>query len=217
MDMTRFVPLLASALALLACSPRNGLIPPDGLGDDDDTPPPEGCTFENEWPDQLEQYAGYEGTGADVGDLVPDFALVDQNDDTFCMSQLFGAALVLDFSTIWCGPCNDAAEEAPELLAAARQIGPTWFVNVMTQNAAGAPASHADVVWWAENYGLEFPVGLDASEAVADAYGLTGYPLFMFIAPNGEIVERHENKPSDAEVLDFIETAIEDYADSLRP
>lgn len=215
--MTRSALLLLLLPLVVACSPRNGLIPPGGVGDDDDTPPPEGCTFDNEWPDQLEDYAGYEGNGADVGDFIPDFALVDQNEQTFCMSQLFGAAIVLDFSTRWCGPCNEAAEEAPALLEEARDIGPVWFANVMTQNLSGGPATHADVVWWADTYGLEFPVGLDASSDVAAEYGVTSYPLFLFIAPTGEVVERHENKPTEAAVLAFIEAAVEDFSDSLRP
>ncbi len=216
--MTRSILLMLLCVPLLAaCSPRNGLISPDSVSDDDDTPPPEGCTFENEWPEQLEQYAGYEGTGADVGDFIPDFALTDQNDDTFCMSQLFGSVMVLDFSTRWCGPCNEAAEEAPHLLEEARDIGPVWFANVMTQNLSGGPAAQSDVVWWADTYGLEFPVGLDASSTVAADYGVTSYPLFLFVAPTGEVVERHENKPTDAQVLDFIEAAVEDFADSLRP
>jgi len=216
--VTRSSLLLLSFVALLvACSPRNGLGPGGGVADDDDTPPPEGCSFENDWPEQLPEYAGYEGTGADVGDRVFDFALPDQNGDTFCMSQLFGSAIVLTFSTRWCGPCNEAAEEAPELLEEARALGPTWFVEVITQNLSGGPATQDDIVWWADTYGLDFPVGLDPNSAVADDYSLTSYPLFLFVAPNGEVVERHENKPSDAAILGFIETVLEDFADSLRP
>lgn len=201
---------LALITVMLGCSPRNGLIPPDAA-DDDDSASDSCATLDNSWPAVSDGYLGYVGEEAVEGALAPNLSGLDQFGDVACLSQLLGAPIVLDFSTRWCGPCNEAASESVALLEEMRSAGPSWITTVMVQSASGTDATHADVTQWADLYGIDdhYPVLLDAGQVIADEYGVTSYPVFLFLAPDGTVVNRIEQKPSDAEILEFVSAWVE--------
>lgn len=207
--------LLSLALGLLcACSPRNGL---EIAGDDDDSSGGGACSdLDNSWPSLLPDYADYEGSGAQTGDFLPNFQLTDQFDQEMCFSQLLGTVLIVDASTRWCGPCNVAAASSAELWEEMKEIGPSWITTLMVQDGVGLPATLEDVQWWAETYHIEYPVLLDDNGATATAWGVTNYPVFLFIAPTGEVAERWDSKPDESDILNFVEFAVEEWADDLR-
>ena len=74
----------------------------------------------------------------------------------------------------------------------------------------------SDAEGWVAQYDIEYPVVVDQGEQTAQTWGVSSYPLFLFIAPDGEVIERRESKPSEAEVLDFVEWAVEEFAADLR-
>ena len=214
--MRRFLPLLALVVgfSLLGCSPRNGL---EVRGDDDDSAAPTTCSSaDNGWPQVLPEYAAYEGTGAQTGDHLWGFTLTDQHNQTMCLSQLLGHVLIIDASTRWCGPCNEAAAESAVLWEEMKAIGPSYITTLMVQDGSGLPATLADAEWWAEAYDIEYPVVVDDAGQTASAWGVTNYPVFLFVAPTGEVVERWEQKPGESDVLNFVEFAVEEWADDLR-
>jgi len=200
---------------LLGCSPRNGLIPPgddDDANNDDDDSGPDACSLlDNTWPTVPESFVGYDGDGASAGDHALNFSGLDQFGDNACLSQLLGAPIILDFSTRWCGPCNEAAAESVELLEEMHDLGPSWIATVMVQSISGTDAVHADVTQWSDLYGIDdhYPVFLDEGQDIAAEYGVTSYPIFLFLAPDGTVVERVEQKPTDAQILDFISAYVE--------
>jgi len=199
--MTRWLPLLA---LLVACSPRNGLQP---LSDDDDSADSDDCsTFDNAWPALTEEFAEYEGTGVQPGDLLFNFKLNDQNGDRMCLAQMLGQPLIVDASTRWCGPCNEAAAESMELLEVLHGIGQSTIITLMVQDFTGSPARPADIDWWVNEYGIEgYPVVLDEDEATADVWQTGGaYPLFYFVRPDGTIDQRLSRKPDEGEIIDFV-------------
>ncbi|MEE2827942.1 MAG: TlpA disulfide reductase family protein [Myxococcota bacterium] len=206
---------LGCALLLVACSPRNGL----HSSDDDDSAPSGTCsTAVNTWPEVLPEYLDYEGDGSQEGDRLYNFQLQDQFGQTICLSHLLGSVLILDASTLWCGPCNEAAAESAELWAAMKEIGPSWITTLLVQDGGGLPATSSDVDYWVSEYDIEYPVVLDEDEATASDWQVSGsYPLFLFVAPTGEIIERRTQKPSESEVLSFVEFAVEEWSSELRP
>ena len=207
------IPLLLASM-IVGCSPRNGL---ENLGDDDDSASVGTCAAtENNWPSVLPQYEDYEGVGAQTGQQLPNFQLNDQNDQSMCFSQLLGHVLIVDASTRWCGPCNEAAAESAVLWEEMKHIGPSYIATLLVQDGSGLPATLADVQWWAETYDIEYPVVMDQGGQTASAWGVTNYPVFLFVAPTGEVVERWEQKPAESDILNFVEFAVEEWADELR-
>src|SRR5687768_2227270 len=55
--------------------------------------------------------ATLEAQGYGEGDVIPDFRLVDQHGDEVSLWQFYGNVILLDVSTIWCGPCQQLALE----------------------------------------------------------------------------------------------------------
>jgi len=164
----------------------------------------------------LPEYADYEGEGAHTGDHLLNFTLTDQHDQSMCLSQLLGHVLIIDASTRWCGPCNEAAAESAVLWEEMKEIGPSFITTLMVQDGSGLPATLTDVQWWADTYDIEYPVVVDNAGQTATAWGVTNYPVFLFVAPTGEVVERWEQKPAESDVLSFVAFAVEEWADDLR-
>ena len=50
-----------------------------------------------------------EGEGYARGSVVPDFCMEDQNGDKTSLWQFYGDVILLDISTMWCGPCQQIA------------------------------------------------------------------------------------------------------------
>ena len=206
----RQVFLVACALALAAgCSPRNGLQQVvSGSGE---------CA-ESAWPATPDSFIDYVGSGASVGDNIGEWSLLDQHGCRTDSTQFLGAVTVLDVSSVWCGPCNEAASTSMEVLDAIRaRHRASWIITVLVQDEFAGPASVTDAEEWAESYDIEYPVVVDEGEATRRDYGVIAFPVFLFIAPNGEVFERIERKPEDAEILDLLEFGLEEWASDLRP
>ncbi len=67
----------------------------------------------------LPQHNAYEGNGVSEGDFLPNFQLKDQHGQDTCLNQFLGSVLIVDASTRWCGPCNEAAAESERRLLSA--------------------------------------------------------------------------------------------------
>lgn len=206
---------LAICLLLAACSPRN----PIEQGDAGEVSTDRCAELENRWPGfpvNFTDYSGDEGSGP--GDLAPNFRALDQHEEEICFSQLLGHAIVLDFSTRWCAPCQEAAAESMEVLEQAREIIPTIIGTVMSQNHQGQSPSLQDAAEWAEDFGLDYPVFVDAGQQISALYGLGGqFPTTLFIAPTGEVLERINVKPEPSDILNFVARVAEEYESFLRP
>lgn len=159
----------------------------------------------------------YEGDGVSQGDFLPNFQLKDQYGQDTCFSQFLGNALIVDASTRWCGPCNEAAAGSAELWEEMKDIGPSWIMTLMVQDFSGLPATSVDVEQWAEMYDILYPVLLDHNEGTRTTWQVNAFPLFLFIAPTGEIVQRIEQRPAEEDILAFVELAVEQWASDLRP
>jgi thiol-disulfide isomerase/thioredoxin len=98
------------------------------------------------------------------------------------LASLRGRPAIIHFWASWCGPCAGEAPQladlAGELHGRARLVGVDWSDN--TSSAAGFVRRHH----WT------FPVLIDSSGEVGNAYGLTGLPATFLLNSQGRIVRR---------------------------
>ncbi|MEO2004754.1 MAG: hypothetical protein ABGY41_11710, partial [Candidatus Poribacteria bacterium] len=131
--------------------------------------------------------------------------------------QALGHTVLLDLSSVWCGPCNKAAAESAELLHAMQEIAPSLLVTILVQNIGGSPASSLDAAQWASDYSAEYPVLVDTSlETTRSTWGQPPFPTFWLIAPTGEIFDRFTSVPSESDILDGVRFSVEEWGDSFR-
>tara|TARA_R110001599_G_scaffold43092_3_gene129362 strand:- start:1024 stop:1623 length:600 start_codon:yes stop_codon:yes gene_type:complete len=87
-----------------------------------------------------------------IGDHPCDFSLVDQNEKEFLLYDHIGKIIILDFSAMWCGPCQRAAYEVEELQKKYNED--IIYVTVLIENESGSPPTKYDIKRWADAYGI---------------------------------------------------------------
>ena len=213
----------SSVFSLAACSALLlglGCVAPDGDpgGDDtvDEDPGPVSSYEENGFPKVDENWADYTGDGSQRGDSILQFEMVDQNGDMVDFRQFLGYVVILDLSAEWCPPCRAAAETAQEVADAMQELGPSYYVQIISQNMQGESATEQTVVDWSTDFDLELPVLADAGEAFSQQVGITAYPTFWVIRPDGSIDRRQTGALRDQQILAWVEYLIDDERNNLR-
>jgi cytochrome c biogenesis protein CcmG/thiol:disulfide interchange protein DsbE len=107
----------------------------------------------------------------------PDFALTTLAGEQISLAHLRGQPVVLNFWATWCDPCR---REMPALQATADLYADKVIVLGVDQ---GEPA--ALVRTFVEEYGLTYPILLDAQFAVSQQYNIRGLPTTFFIDADG--------------------------------
>jgi len=118
--------------------------------------------------------------GLGIGDLAPDFEISTLEGDTLRLSDLRGQIVILNFWATWCLPCQ---KEMPLLVDTYTQHGDKG-VTVFAVNIGEEAGVVRD---FTEDFGMTFPVGLDADETVMQGYRLFGLPTTFFINRQGVI------------------------------
>jgi thiol-disulfide isomerase/thioredoxin len=138
--------------------------------------------------------------GVEEGQVPPDFRLVDQFGDEVALWQFYGQWVVLDFSTLWCSPCQDLAALASETKALYDSYG-FEYVSILSQNMNYEPPTLEEVQAWANAFDMDTPVLADPI-GWTDLFvkGSSGFPRLVILDPEMRIVES-EVKPSTDEGL----------------
>lgn len=170
------------ALLLFGCAPR---LYTDGA---DDTESGNWVAPENQWTSNAPP-GDLTGEGTEEGDVPPDFLLKDQFGDDVSLWQFYGQWIVLDFSTIWCAPCQDLAALAHETHELYKEQG-LEYITVLSQNMYYESPSLEEVQSWADTFGIEAPVLADPVEWTSQfVKGASGFPRLVIVGPDMRIVE----------------------------
>ena len=131
-----------------------------------------------------------EECGGVVGDVACDFELIDRNEDLHTLWEHHQKVIILDFSALWCGPCQEAAFYSENILSAYPEDEIVW-ITVLTSNMQGEVPNPEDLDVWVTHFGLEEPLSLVLSgdRSLLRGYILSGYPTFFFINKDMQITE----------------------------
>ena len=133
-----------------------------------------------------------------IGDEAPDFTLVDLNGEEHRLSDYKGQGVFLNFWGTWCKPC------AKEMPAMDRQyeIYKEQGVQVLAVNIA---QSNFEVQRFASQYGLDFPIVIDKTKSVMEAYNINPLPTTLLINPDGKIEQIIRGEMTEQDIAGFME------------
>lgn len=118
-----------------------------------------------------------------VGQSAPDFALKNMAGETIRLSDFKGKSVLVNFWATWCAPCR---AEAPVLQRAAVEYKDKLVIIGVNMTTNDTPAQ---VPAFVEEFGLTFPIVLDETGEVSQAYQVIGLPTSIFIDQDGIITD----------------------------
>ncbi len=119
------------------------------------------------------------------GTLAPDFTLKDLQGNDFSLSSLRGKYVMLDFWGSWCGWCIKALPQMKECYAKHKDSGKFEIVSIDCRDteAKWKAAVEKHAMTWTQ-------VKNEDKDDIPTLYGISGYPSFIIINPEGQIVKR---------------------------
>ena len=160
---------------------------------------------ENEWPSS-EPPNTLKGEGFSEGQVPNDFRFPDQNGDEVSLWQFYGSLILLDISTMWCGPCQQIAKDVDETWKDHREDG-FMYLTLLPEDLEGGAVGEEDLLEWAEGFGIEAPVIADN-----EGYGYAVepdrvWPAVMLIDRQMRIIAERI-PPNDEAIRNAIESAL---------
>ncbi|MCK1997423.1 thiol-disulfide oxidoreductase ResA [Psychrobacillus psychrodurans] len=133
-----------------------------------------------------------------VGDVAPDFALVDMNGEKHQLSDYKGQGVFLNFWGTWCKPCErefpimdkqyqEVKDQGLQILAV--NIGESDFVVKKFMNRLG----------------ITFPVLIDNNKSVMETYNINPLPTTFLISPEGKIEKIITGEMSEENIKKYME------------
>jgi len=113
-----------------------------------------------------------------VGELAPQFTLLDVDGRATKLSDFRGKTVVLNFWATWCIPCR---QEFPELAT----LYDTNAARGLVVLGVDLQEDPAPVRKFAAEFNASFPIVIDSNGSVARQYQLIGPPTTFFIGPDG--------------------------------
>jgi len=123
--------------------------------------------------------------GHAVGDEICDLILKDQNDDAWSLYDLEGDVILLDFSAMWCGPCQSAASTVQEMQDFYEAEG-FHYITVLIDDTSGDTVEQDEAQFWADTFGIDTQPVLQGNRDLVDGdpslgYPISSWPTFVFV------------------------------------
>lgn len=190
---------LLTAVVLCGCAPR---LYSDATGDS-----AEGDSWvapTNSWTTNAPPL-GLAAEGVEEGQVPPDFRMVDQFGEEVSLWQFYGKWVVLDFSTLWCAPCQELASLSGETHELFEDRG-LEYLSIISQNLYYEPPTLEEVQLWAETFDMHTPVLADDTDWTGNfVKGASGFPRLVIVGPDMTIVESEVRPNNDAGLRETLE------------
>ena len=131
--------------------------------------------------DAKEQPAQVAGGRTDLtGTIAPTFKGVSLDGKAFSLESLKGKTVLLDFWETWCGPCIRSMPTTDKLAA-------DYAMQGLVVLAVDVDESRDTVEKFLKTKPLGYPVLMGGESGIPAAYGVTVFPTFVLIGPDGKI------------------------------
>ena len=133
-------------------------------------------------------------TGLQIGQRAPELTgisdgqtvqLMDLDGKPLRLADMTGHPVWISFFATWCPPCQQEMPVLRDVYATHRDQG-LDLVAISVQET-----TPDDVRAYAQTYGLEFPIGFDATSAIFHTYQGYGLPTHLFLDRDGVIRDIH--------------------------
>jgi thiol-disulfide isomerase/thioredoxin len=147
-----------------------------------------------------------------VGQAAPDFS-VSTTAGPFQLSKAGGKPTLLEVFASWCPHCQREVQVIDPLYTAFK--GKVNFVAV-NGDARGidgsSPETQADVVEWAQKFGVLYPVAFDPDLDVRAKYLQSGFPTLVLIGADGKIDAFRDGEIPSADLKNALTAVVEGKA-----
>ena len=138
--------------------------------------------------------------GLAEGNRAPAFTVETLDDVTIKLSNLRDRVVLLNFWGTWCGPCR---REMPEF----QKAYDDWNAHGFEILAIAYNDTEAAMESFRAEFGLSFPLALDDSGEINDAYGIQTRPSSYLLGRDGVILARHFGIMTEAQLSEMLSEA----------
>ncbi|MEF2247480.1 MULTISPECIES: TlpA family protein disulfide reductase [unclassified Paenibacillus] len=142
---------------------------------------------ENNWRSTPVSGSAEQNIGIKPGQYSPDFQTVNLQGEAVSLSQFKGKTVLLNFWTTWCTVCK---AEMPHVQKLHESLEEQDFV-ILSINATSQDSGAEQARRYIENGELTFPVALDPSGSISQAYRVRAFPVTLVIDPEGVVQKYH--------------------------
>ena len=117
----------------------------------------------------------------DIGDKACNFRLTDQNGDVWDLYSHLGDVIVLDFSTVWCPPCQAAGYYTQAIQDDYAGEGVQMVTILIDGAAGGVEPTEQEIDDWVNAHGITTaPILQGSRDKMLDPTAVGGYSLGAF-------------------------------------
>ena len=132
-----------------------------------------------------------------TGAPAPDFTLRSLTGQPVTLLALRGQVVLINFWATWCIPCQAEMPAIQHAYDAHKGSGFTVLAVNLNEPAK-------DVQDYVTRLGVNFPVLLDAGDAISSLYRVRGYPTSFFIDRGGTVAIEQVGMMSDTQLADHL-------------